>query len=72
MVHTKVVILNATYNFVLDNLFYLRSFKVPTICFRLSDSEIHFIYFFQTTSNVDMVYSLYRSCIPHCDIQICT
>jgi hypothetical protein len=42
MVHTKVVILNATYNFVLDNLFYLRSFKVPTICFRLSDSEIHF------------------------------
>jgi len=40
MVYTKVVVLNTIYNFVVENFFNLKSFRVTNMCFKFIDFEI--------------------------------
>ena len=37
MVYTKVVVLNIIYNFIVENLFYLKSYRVPNMCSEFID-----------------------------------
>ena len=48
MIYTKVVVVKAIYNFAVDKSFYLRTHRVPNICFKFSGFENQFLFYFQT------------------------